>query len=247
MNNANNDFAARLKASWGIISNIAGIIGLISLLDDLRAWKSTIVWLIGLLTPSLAGLVHSVASFIHAVATVFQAIFHPPLDYLLSFLPFHVPFLVKDAIIIAIFVLMGRIRSEAQSNKAYVQYVKRPREARLTTALINAGFSSAIERQIVQSAAERRLMFFDRPIDRQSDFVQTHRAKSEAVWEGLRIKYGDSIDEIFRRELAARNAVDDREAIKRFAAAGEVSFVIVVLTAIFVGVFLVIDAVSAYL
>lgn len=105
---------------WFWFSQITSVIGLASLIDDLKIWMAFVEWLIGALDglwPILARLAEGIGGVLHAVISLWRSIFHPVIDILLGWLPVSIPPWVKDVVLIAIFVLLGRSRADDLSNR----------------------------------------------------------------------------------------------------------------------------------
>lgn len=100
---------ARLLALVSVILSLTGVIGLIGVLDDLRSWakfgsyiveKAQLIGLEGIISVSL--------SVLHTVSEYWRGLLYPIFDYFTSWLPFKIPSLIKDAVIIISFVMIGR-------------------------------------------------------------------------------------------------------------------------------------------
>lgn len=107
-----NKFKSVLGTAAGIMSGCLSIFGLINVLDDLASWRRFGKLLIE--KAELIGL-EGVVSFsllvIHLVSVYWQAFLYPVFDFFTAWLPFKVPSLLKDVVIIALFVWLGKKRA----------------------------------------------------------------------------------------------------------------------------------------
>jgi hypothetical protein len=111
----------KLWRAWFWFSQIISLIGLISMLDDLRLWVATVRRLIALLDrwiPPLAALVENLGYMLHAVVETWRAVVHPPLELLFGWLPFEVPLIVRELLVVAAFVTTGWVRAARMWDKA---------------------------------------------------------------------------------------------------------------------------------
>ncbi|CAI2300530.1 hypothetical protein [Vibrio parahaemolyticus] len=94
------------------VGGCLSVLGLINVLDDLNSWKQFGVYLVE--KASVIGLDHVLSYillFVHTISTYWHLWLHPVFDFFTSWLPFEVPFLVKDIVIIGLFVLLGKRRA----------------------------------------------------------------------------------------------------------------------------------------
>lgn len=104
-----------IAAAWSWFSEVMSVIGMISVIDNLRLWARAIGWLsarLADLLPVLQRLLLVVGQIIALVLDIFRGIFRPIVDFCLQWLPFPVPDIVKDGIVVAIFVGVGLVRTE---------------------------------------------------------------------------------------------------------------------------------------
>lgn len=91
---------------------LSGVIGLIGVLDDLAAWRKFGRYVLE--TAQLVGMedVISIALLVvHTVSVYWHKWLYPVFDLLTFWLPFEIPSLLKDALIITLFVFLGRKRA----------------------------------------------------------------------------------------------------------------------------------------
>ncbi|SEI21782.1 hypothetical protein [Pseudomonas asplenii] len=114
---------------WGKIRNLisrvlqlSGLVGLISLSDDLKAWKAlwdnSIAW-VGTINLDVAAVLSKIPQGIHSVAVVWRGTLHPLIDFLTGWLPFVVPNTLKDIILLGVFLAVGRKRARKTWSKSY--------------------------------------------------------------------------------------------------------------------------------
>ena len=96
----------------GLLSSLLSVMGLINILNDLNSWKQFGIYIIA--KASLIGL-DELFSFallvIHTISTYWHLWLHPIFDFLTSWFPFEIPFLLKDIMLIVLFVIIGKRRS----------------------------------------------------------------------------------------------------------------------------------------
>lgn len=106
----------RLKSGLGkifsVVSGLLSLSGLINVLDDLASWKKFGSFLIE--KAEFIGL-DSVVSFlllvIHSISAYWHELLYPVFDFFTAWLPFKIPSLLKDVLIIALFVWLGKKRA----------------------------------------------------------------------------------------------------------------------------------------
>ncbi len=122
---------SRLMRLWLGFSQVCSVIGLISIIEDLKLWVIWIAWLLGqlrrFLSP-LADLLDLAGSAVHTVLELFRGFFRPMLDVTLQWLPFTLPDIAKDAIVVAAFVGLALIRTDRRLAGAQKQAAQLERE-----------------------------------------------------------------------------------------------------------------------
>lgn len=107
-----NKFKSVLGAVVGVVSGCLSILGLINVLDDLASWgrfgkllieKAELIGLEGVVSIPLL--------VIHSVSVYWHDFLYPVFDFFTAWLPFKVPSLLKDVVIIALFVWLGKKRA----------------------------------------------------------------------------------------------------------------------------------------
>lgn len=107
-----NKFKSVLGTVVGVVSGFLSILGLINVLDDLASWgrfgkllieKAELIGLEGVVSFSLL--------VIHSVSVYWRDFLYPVFDFFTAWLPFKFPSLLKDFVIIALFVWLGKKRA----------------------------------------------------------------------------------------------------------------------------------------
>lgn len=107
---------SKLGRLWFYLSQILSVIGLAGVLDDLRSWVKFAEWSMTRLrdlSPDLSALLLWAGSAIRAIVALWRSLLHPLIDWFLGWFPFHVPVLVKDLLLVAIFFVVGWSRADA--------------------------------------------------------------------------------------------------------------------------------------
>lgn len=105
----------RLRKIRVRVSELGSFIGLISIVDQLKLWIEMMSRLLAVIRDFFSPLAEWLAVLgraVHAVLETFRAVFHPPLDFLLQWLPFEVPGTVKDLVVVAAFIALGHVRAD---------------------------------------------------------------------------------------------------------------------------------------
>ncbi|MEZ5956468.1 MAG: hypothetical protein R3C27_04565 [Hyphomonadaceae bacterium] len=108
---------AGLGAAWFWFSQATSIIGLVGIIEDLKAWASVATWLmhqVQAVAPLLASTLDAMGVLVHAGLELFRSVFRPVFDFLLGWVPFEIPQFVKDAAVVMVFVLLGRWRTKSK-------------------------------------------------------------------------------------------------------------------------------------
>lgn len=104
-----------LGRTWFWFSQVVTVISLISIVEDLRLWTNAISWLnerLRDLLPALQRIVAGLGRALDWVLELFRGIFRPIVEFCLQWLPFEIPEIVKDGIVVAVFVGVGLVRTE---------------------------------------------------------------------------------------------------------------------------------------
>ncbi|QBF26570.1 hypothetical protein EXN22_13025 [Pseudomonas tructae] len=106
----------------GFFLKFSGFVGLISIFDDLKAWKAfwdtSIAW-VGSVSLSLAVILEKIPQAIHSIAVTWRSVLHPIVDFLTGWLPFAVPATLKDLILLGVFLAVGRRRARKIWSNSY--------------------------------------------------------------------------------------------------------------------------------
>lgn len=101
--------------AWFWFSQVMSVIGLASILDDLKLWMLGVHWVIAkinLVMPWLAAALIDLGALLHKIVSAWRHLIHPLIDFLLRWLPFTVPVVVKDLLLVAVFVGLGWWRTD---------------------------------------------------------------------------------------------------------------------------------------
>lgn len=104
---------ARLGIAWSWFSQIASIVGLIGIVEDLKIWLAAWNWGLARLRAVLPGLEQflvAAGAAIHQGLELFRGLYRPAFEFLLGWLPFDVPVVLMDVAVVALFVLGSRWR-----------------------------------------------------------------------------------------------------------------------------------------
>jgi len=162
-----------------LVGGFLSVLGLINVLDDLNSWKQFGVYLVE--KASVIGLDHVLSYillFVHTISTYWHLWLHPVFDFFTSWLPFEVPFLVKDIVIIGLFVLLGKRR-------AFRVFTKSLRKEKQTI--------SKIVHKYLKDSNERFLSFSMR--DAKSYILMKNADKG--ILESYEIKMVEKFDRCF--------------------------------------------------
>lgn len=110
-----------LAEIWFWFSQIASLIGLASILDDLKIWVSAVAWVIErteLLLPWMASALTILGEALHPVTALWRSVVHPVINFLLFWLPIDLPLLVKDVVAVSLFAVLGWMRSKTPWKEA---------------------------------------------------------------------------------------------------------------------------------
>jgi hypothetical protein len=117
-----NGIFALFGKGWFWFSNITSVVGLISIIDDLKLWIATAAQIIAWVQSAIPGLAEAllaVGRAIHVVLEIFRALARPLFDLLFGWLHIQVPQMAKDAVIVAIFVALGLVRVGLKAKADY--------------------------------------------------------------------------------------------------------------------------------
>ncbi|HEX5724670.1 MAG TPA: hypothetical protein VFX98_04345 [Longimicrobiaceae bacterium] len=107
---------ARLGRYWFYLSQVLSIIGLAGILDDLTSWLKFVTWGMARVrgfSPDLSAFLVWIGGAIRSVVALWRQVLHPVVDWALGWLPFHVPILVKDLLLVLLFVVIGWSRANS--------------------------------------------------------------------------------------------------------------------------------------
>ncbi|MDQ0702908.1 hypothetical protein QF043_001700 [Pseudomonas sp. W3I7] len=102
-------FLARLLVWGSAILTLSGVIGIIGILDNLALWAKFGRYLVE--KAQLIGFENVISgslSLLHAVSEYWRELLYPIFDFFTYWLPFKIPPLIKDAVMIVSFVMIGR-------------------------------------------------------------------------------------------------------------------------------------------
>ncbi|MFQ2631955.1 hypothetical protein ACK30Y_13970 [Aeromonas caviae] len=180
-----NKIASIAKKSIQFAGAILSAIGIINILDDLNSWRLFGLYLIE--KSSFIGLedvFHYTFLFIHTISTYWHLWLHPIFDLLTSWLPFKIPFLIKDMLIIALFVIMGK----RKAFRVFTQSLKKEKQV-----------MSKIVHQYLKNQNERFLYFSIR--DAKS-YILMHNA-DKGILESYEIQNIEKFNRCFGEDAEA--------------------------------------------
>jgi len=114
-NSLDSSLKAKLGRWWFYLSQVLSVIGLAGILDDIKSWLKFVEWgtaRIREISPDLSALLLLIGGFIRSIVSLWRSILHPPVDFLLGWLPFQVPVLAKDLLLVCVFVAVGWSRAD---------------------------------------------------------------------------------------------------------------------------------------
>ncbi|PLY36184.1 hypothetical protein F164LOC_16735 [Pectobacterium carotovorum] len=95
-----------------VLSLVFSGIGLIGTLDDLNSWAEFIKYIASKASAiKIDDFFYFLATVVHGISVYWRFFFHTIFDYLTSWIPLHIPPLIKDIIIISMFVFFGKKRA----------------------------------------------------------------------------------------------------------------------------------------
>jgi hypothetical protein len=96
---------------------VLAVIGLASVVEDLRSWARLIAATYGWLeevSPTILAALMSVAGVLHAVIQIYRGVIHPLIDFLTGWLPLDLSPVAKDVLAIAFFLSWGTLRARGR-------------------------------------------------------------------------------------------------------------------------------------
>ena len=204
----------RLGQAWFWISQVTSVIGLISILDDLKLWLAALAWLMARLRdilPLLSDLLRGLGGAIGVVLDLFRGFFRPIVEFLLQWLPFQVSDLAKDALVVVLFVGLSWLR-----NKIKFFWEWSAADYDETAALLAAAQRAGIACED-RDTGEIQYAIFCYWSLRDWNPEPDLKAKLQAGWDKAKSKYGEPLEAFanaspeFRRTSPRKLRLFDRE------------------------------------
>ena len=107
-------FASRIWEQWLWVSQITSLIGIISILDDLKSWAALLASIIrsmGNIIPQLPDILGKLAIFLHQVAEIWRAVVHPAFLFLFGWTGLHFSPMQIDVICVTFLLTLSIARS----------------------------------------------------------------------------------------------------------------------------------------
>lgn len=117
---AKDDRLSRLKSIWFGFANVATAIGLVSILDDLKAWASIVTTALNSITavaPPIGAVLQALGSLLHGLVSTYRGVVHEPVVRALAALDLSIPPLAIDVVLVIFFYTSGLLRIEAYLSK----------------------------------------------------------------------------------------------------------------------------------
>lgn len=117
--------SAKLGVAWSWFSQIASIVGLVGIVEDLKIWLAIWNWCQARLrdvAPQLEQFLIVAGAAIHQGLEFFRGLYRPAFEFLFGWLPFDVPIVLMDAVVVALFVLGSRWRVHAAYLKQWGKF-----------------------------------------------------------------------------------------------------------------------------
>ncbi len=115
---------AGIGAAWSWFSQIASIVGLVGIVEDLKIWLAIWTWCqtrVHELAPGLERFLVAAGAAIHQGLEFFRGLYRPAFEFLFGWLPFDVPIVLMDVAVVALFVFGSRWRVGAAYLKQWGQ------------------------------------------------------------------------------------------------------------------------------
>lgn len=177
---------ARLGAVWSWFSQIASVVGLVGIVEDLKIWLVVWNWGRARMHEALPGLEQflvAAGAAIHQALEFFRGLYRPAFEFLFGWLPFDVPIVFMDIGVVALFVLGSRWRVGAAYLKQW---------GKLSTAE-NQELTAAAAAMGIQFAP-REVYQFKRAVDgyQHKKHLGFDLAVEEIAW--ARAQWGEKFD-----------------------------------------------------
>ncbi|MEQ1618081.1 MAG: hypothetical protein ABL883_07025 [Terricaulis sp.] len=183
---AGGSLKASLGAAWSWFSQIASVVGLVGIVEDLKIWL--VVWNWGRarlhdVLPGLEQFLVAAGAAIHQGLEDFRGLYRPAFEFLFGWLPFDVPIVAMDVAVVALFVLGSRWRVGAAYLKQWGKLSTAENQA-LTAAAAGMGIQFA-PREVYQ---------FKRAVDgyQHKKHLDFDLAAEEIAW--ARAQWGEKFD-----------------------------------------------------
>ncbi len=105
--------SAKLGVAWSWFSQIASIVGLVGIVEDLKIWLAIWNWCQARLrdvAPQIEQFLIITGAAVHQGLEFFRGLYRPAFEFVFGWLPFDVPVVALDVIVVALFVLGSRWR-----------------------------------------------------------------------------------------------------------------------------------------
>lgn len=115
---------AALGVAWSWFSQVTSVVGLVGIVEDLKVWLRTAAWCterVRAAAPQLADFLAGLGAAIHAGLEFFRGLYRPIFEFLFGWLPFDVPVLAMDILVVAIFVAASRWRIGSAYLKQWIK------------------------------------------------------------------------------------------------------------------------------
>lgn len=193
-----------LSIAWLYFSQVTSIIGLISIIDDLRSWISVATTISRFLQNNISVSIYSIVRYIFScindLVKIYRELVHPVVDWLTQWLPYPIPSTVKDIIIVAVFYFLGRTRIEnVHLNKFIIEY-NEPKKARKRNRIKDFGFNEIESKEVLDLIEFKKnknsmMNYYNRKNNIPNYFLEQEKKlyQKEAFWGE---KFSKAYDEI---------------------------------------------------
>jgi hypothetical protein len=130
-----------LGIAWAWFSQISSIIGLVGIVEDMKLWLAASSWCLERIreaAPQLADFCAGLGAALHVGLEFLRGLYRPLFEFAFGWLPFDVPVVLMDAIVVALFVAGSRWRANAANMKRWSKVTARD-DAELIAAAASFG------------------------------------------------------------------------------------------------------------